>query len=848
VVGNFGDAVGVRVPGPSGDIDVLIGVNLAGSVDPAVLRTNVPGVHYGIELSGLLPQAQITRALAHELAEIVARQSGVATTDGAHPSPNHDQPTQLTAHYQGRIAEMTVLLDELHAPGNTNRGASMNDLLALRDAIGMNPTNPQAGMRRGWLDPNLASRLQAAETYPQLAAIPQSPTFDQIVGLSRLQRPATELVALANLTGPTGHLTLQQLADLDGIATADIQQVHAKVPDVAQLHQVLTADGIDPAHAAAFAGSPLVTGRADMLALHGLARPDPDLAMLLAGAVPPLGAPTALADLAAIDRFTSNEVSDLIQVPAYASWPNLVAVGRLGRSAADLVALGTAQDTTGATPTVPQVTTLEPLSNPDIDLLRALPQVGTHDNTTRLVGLQRTPADTAALAARADTAGVTPTLQQLIDLDAFRPAELDVVLAKTGTFARAQQLITADGMTAADVLALARQPQVTSYADIVALHRLNRPNADIVTLLTGGVPALGKPTTVQEIVDIDRFTSPEVGQLVTIPAFASYAALARLAPLARSAPDLVALGQGALTGGNQPTVDQIVALERLDNATLQQLAQRPAVASDVAQLVRLAALTRSPADLLALSALTDANGTLPTVDQMVALDALTLADIHALAGLPQVTTYQHIQTLSNLTAPQRAALMALPAGNLRDATTLIAMEPVGSIEQNTAMRVLNGDVVAYDLASCVPHPNAATLLPAWGYSPAQYQLLINPSNGQPMLWMNGADGCQPSPGVMILDGATANLPRIIELLLHETNHARNTPASGSAIDMYKEEFRAYWVSEFRHHPVATRAAAIKQHILSGYPHIANDYHSNPAVRAQIDAYVAPQPGDNMDNS
>ena len=192
-----------------------------------------------------------------------------------------------------------------------------------------------------------------------------------------------------------------------------------------------------------------------------------------------------------------------------------------------------------------------------------------------------------------------------------------------------------------------------------------------------------------------------------------------------------------------------------------------------------------------------------------------------------------------------ATLTGVPAGKIRDTTAELFIS-TELVDRNTANHLINGTIRAYYIEDLTQPSNVNAVVTAAGLDPAIYTVYIQPgTTATHMFVQHNYQGFRRSGTNMIFGLRTLGIARWKTLLVHETNHALNGDTSG-AVDRYKDEFRAYWVAEFRGVTnLNTRAAQIKAHILAIYPHIKAAYDSNIVVRMSIDIHL--RPDGNTDN-
>jgi len=218
----------INLAGPNGTmVPIEIQVDEpASDGSPAWFGPNPNGTGFIVHLSRRAADMHIVRALAHEVHEI----QFLITNDSAPAGDHREQPTEMTAHFAGRMAELRVLLAELDRstsvagnPGDTARvRTDINQLLAT---IGVDATTPE-GMHRleGMIEPT--DRELAQRTRMQLDGLVDRPVTagvrpgtdttesDARYGTARDER----LTSLGNLAGArdTAALVTAEALALDG--------------------------------------------------------------------------------------------------------------------------------------------------------------------------------------------------------------------------------------------------------------------------------------------------------------------------------------------------------------------------------------------------------------------------------------------------------------------------------------------------------------------------------------------------------------------------------------------------------------------------------------------------------
>lgn len=218
-----------------------------------------------------------------------------------------------------------------------------------------------------------------------------------------------------------------------------------------------------------------------------------------------------------------------------------------------------------------------------------------------------------------------------------------------------------------------------------------------------------------------------------------------------------------------------------------------------------------------------------------------LADSRMMARLREDLTDDELLSV----AKNLVNVSGLPAGKIQDATALLALSTL-EVDRNTALRLVNGDVVARYIDDLAQPPNVDTLVTSYGRDPADWTLYYEFGSTTSLLWVQkNAEGFRVIGKPDIYGFKRLSLDRWKILLVHETNHARNVDPT-TPLENYKSEFRAYWVAEYRTvEDLDERARQIKAHVLNGYPLIKAAYDADETVRNAIDAHT--RPDDNITN-
>ena len=186
-----------------------------------------------------------------------------------------------------------------------------------------------------------------------------------------------------------------------------------------------------------------------------------------------------------------------------------------------------------------------------------------------------------------------------------------------------------------------------------------------------------------------------------------------------------------------------------------------------------------------------------------------------------------------------AQLAAVPAGGIREATAALGAS-AETVDNNTARRLVNGDITAGYIEDLTQPPNVDTLVRSYGRDPAQFTLYYHPGSTTQTMWVQvNAQGFRMVGFNRIFGRRALSVERWRTLLVHETNHARNVDPS-TPLQNYQSEFRAYWVAEFRGvSDLDERARQIKAHVLRDYPLIRAAYDADEVVRRAIDGHTRP---------
>jgi hypothetical protein len=185
---------------------------------------------------------------------------------------------------------------------------------------------------------------------------------------------------------------------------------------------------------------------------------------------------------------------------------------------------------------------------------------------------------------------------------------------------------------------------------------------------------------------------------------------------------------------------------------------------------------------------------------------------------------------------------ALPAGRIQDAVAELAGSEL-EIDRNTANHILAGDIIAYYTEDLQQPADINAVVAAAGLDPALFTVYLEPpDNTNNMLVQLNAEGFRLHGTSKIFGLRNLPLARWKTLLVHETNHAINRgDHPGASFEEYKNEFRAYWVAEYRGViNLDIRAQQVRAHILGGYPLLNNRYNNDAAFRTQVDGHTRPE--------
>ena len=234
----------------------------------------------------------------------------------------------------------------------------------------------------------------------------------------------------------------------------------------------------------------------------------------------------------------------------------------------------------------------------------------------------------------------------------------------------------------------------------------------------------------------------------------------------------------------------------------------------------------------------------------ISTDAALLAIIRAQLSAVQIRAVLTLLKTALTTAQfttlvgHFATLTGIPAGKIRDATAELFIS-TELVDRNTADHLINGTITPYYMEDLAQPADINAVVTAAGLDPVIYTVYFEPGSTTNMFVARNAAGFRRRGTNMIFGLRTKSVDYWKTILLHETNHARSGD-SVTTVERYKDEFRAYWVTEYR--SVAnlnTRAAQIKAHILGNYAIISTPYNTIPAVKTAIDAHT--RPDGNQDN-
>jgi hypothetical protein len=179
-------------------------------------------------------------------------------------------------------------------------------------------------------------------------------------------------------------------------------------------------------------------------------------------------------------------------------------------------------------------------------------------------------------------------------------------------------------------------------------------------------------------------------------------------------------------------------------------------------------------------------------------------------------------------------------GPILEAVNLLAQSDQ-EVDRNTARQIREDRVHVYYIEDLKQPADIDSILTKAGYDPALYTVYLHPVSGANMFVQKNALGFRPLAYPTDIFGfRSLDIERWKSLLVHETSHAVN-PVPSTPLETFKEEFRAYWVAEYRDvADLDERARQIREHILRDYPEIKSAYDSDPKVQAAIDAYNRPE--------
>ena len=181
----------------------------------------------------------------------------------------------------------------------------------------------------------------------------------------------------------------------------------------------------------------------------------------------------------------------------------------------------------------------------------------------------------------------------------------------------------------------------------------------------------------------------------------------------------------------------------------------------------------------------------------------------------------------------------LPEGRIREAALQLSQSDE-EIDRNTVQQLVQGRIHAYYIEDLTVPANAAAILAGAHLDPAVFTVYLHPTTGQNLFAQKNFVGFRPDGMTDIFGKRSLTVDRWKTLLVHETSHALN-PTPTTPLERFKEEFRAYWVSEYRNVVnLDERARLIREHILRDYPPIKAAYDSDPAVASAIDLYDRPE--------
>jgi hypothetical protein len=209
-------------------------------------------------------------------------------------------------------------------------------------------------------------------------------------------------------------------------------------------------------------------------------------------------------------------------------------------------------------------------------------------------------------------------------------------------------------------------------------------------------------------------------------------------------------------------------------------------------------------------------------------------------AMPRMRSGLQLQRCSSKPKYPVLDVSGLPEGKIRDATAELSQSDA-EIDRNTARQLVEGKIHAYYFEDLTKPADGDKALKAAGFDPANYIVYEHPVSGGNMFVQKNFVGFRPYAYPTDIFGfRSLSLKRWKELLVHEVSHAVN-PVPSTPLENFKEEFRAYWVAEYRTiADLDERARQIREHILRDYPQIKAAYDSDPAVKTAIDSYNRPE--------
>ncbi len=167
------------------------------------------------------------------------------------------------------------------------------------------------------------------------------------------------------------------------------------------------------------------------------------------------------------------------------------------------------------------------------------------------------------------------------------------------------------------------------------------------------------------------------------------------------------------------------------------------------------------------------------------------------------------------------------------------------LDRNTAEAIDAGRMSVRYLQDLKVDPDNDALLDGWGFDKTILQVLLCPNGERRVIQKNAEGTAHDDCGTeWLFVSRNVTVTRMRELLVHETNHAMRLdegprPAADS-FDRYKDEFQAYFISEYRKvADLDDRARQVRAHILRDYAAIAARYKTDAAFKTLVDGHKRP---------